>query len=353
MTPMINGRFLSQNLTGVQRIAYQYATEIKAAYPNTKIWTPPKPIHQDKAMQLDAKEVFSIKPYNIFWEQMVLPMLAKDGFLLNFGNTAPVFLKNQAIMIHDTAFLAHPEWFSPSFRLYYRTMIPKMIKNSRFVMTVSQFSRYEILKNFEISPDKVHVLSSWVGNRFENLRHQPKLDKENFILAVASIEPRKNYPALVRAFTQFDSSQNLHLKVAGGASSLFASDPQWQPLSQTPNLQLLGRCSDDELANLYQKALFFCSVSFYEGFGLPALEAMNAGCPVLVSDIPAHREICQKAALYADPHDDDDIFKKMRLLYETPSLREELILAGRERAAMFSKKNTMDQFFQLLEEYSR
>ncbi|MGL5722562.1 MAG: glycosyltransferase family 4 protein [Brevinema sp.] len=348
MTPMINGRFLSQNFTGVQRVAFQYSTEIVAKYPNTTVWTPPNPLQQDKATLLNAKELPSLKPYNIFWEQMALPKMAKEGFLLNFGNTAPVLLKNQATMLHDTAFLAHPEWFSRSFSLYYRTMMPQMLKKSRFVMTVSEFSRREILEHFGLAPNKVHVLPSWVDGRFEDLRDQKNHDKEDCVLAVASIEPRKNYPALVRAFSRLNTKSKLRLKAAGGDNSLFANDPQWQGLSQTVGLEMLGRCNDDQLSVLYQKALFFCSMSFYEGFGLPALEAMNAGCPVLVSDIPSHREVCGEAALYANPYDDDDIFAKMKHLYESPSLRDELMLAGKERAKMFSKTTAMDQFFSLL-----
>lgn len=350
MNLAINGRFLSQNLTGVQRVALQYTQEIKALFPNTPVYCPPSPVQKIEAENLNAYSLSAPKPYNIFWEQWALPRAARGSFLLNFGNTAPLWFKNQGLMVHDTAFMAHPRWFSRSFAAYYRFVVPRAARVSRLVMTVSAFSQNEIASYFDISKDKILVLPSWVSPVFQNLRSQGVQEKENYILAVASVEPRKNYPALLRAFSRLEG---LNLKAAGGSSDIFASTPELDALMRQPRVEILGRCDDQKLAALYTKALFFCSLSFYEGFGLPPLEAMNAGCPVLVSDIPPHREVCGDAALYADPNDGDDIHRKMKLLAQSPSLRQELSLAGKQRAAIFNKSNSVTLLVEKLKEIAQ
>lgn len=358
----INGRFLGQHLTGVQRVALQWTEEIAQGSRerswDTVVYTVPDPLQKQKASSLNAVELKSWKPYQVFWEQTALPKASEGRFLLNFGNTAPINIKEQAVMLHDTAFMAQPEWFAPAFRLYYKTIVPQILKNSRFVMTVSEFSKKEIIKYFDIAQDKIVVLPSWVAPIFEHMRAEPPKAKLNYILAVASLEPRKNYSALLKAYSRLehvkindDTAMGVNLKVAGGFSDIFAADPAFNDFFSDPRIDMLGRCDDNMLTDFYGEALFFCSFSFYEGFGLPPLEAMNAGCPLLLSDIPAHREVCGDAALYVNPYDDEDIAEKMKLMTENSSLRHELALAGKERAALFAKEKTVEKFYSCLQAF--
>ncbi|SFB67922.1 Glycosyltransferase involved in cell wall bisynthesis [Brevinema andersonii] len=343
---VVNGRFLTQNITGVQRVAMNFTKELAGRVVDLQVFTPPFRGSEDSLLPL--RVLPALKPYSLFWEQIKLPLtLKKCDFLLNFGNTAPIFVKNQAVMIHDAAFMRQPEWFSRSFAFYYRVLIPQIVKRARFLMTVSQFSKDEIINCFGVDSERILVLPLWLDSIFSSEIQRPIAEKKKYILSVASIEPRKNYSSLLKAFSQ--QKTNVTLKLAGGATHHFASvDNKYID----PCIQFLGRMNDQQLVSLYRNALFFCSLSFYEGFGLPPLEAMALGCPVLVSDIPAHREVCGDAVLYADPYDIDDIAQKMRLMLENSRLRQELAEKGKIRAKIFNKEISLDLLMHELEKFS-
>ncbi|MGL4366796.1 MAG: glycosyltransferase family 4 protein [Brevinemataceae bacterium] len=341
----INSRFLTQHLTGVQRVALNFTKELKKYCIQNSISCSiysSEPILQKESAQELNPIILPSCGSNIFWEQLSLPWAVKKHkqFLLNFANTAPLLTgKNQALMIHDTAFFVHPEWFSKLFAAYYRFLIPKLAKKSAFVMTVSQFSKSEIIKYMGISPDNILVLPLWLDDLFgKEIPNLIDRSKESYILSVASIEPRKNYTGLIKAFEQVDN-ETLRLCFAGGRANIFAQHSSEDVLDS--RISFLGRMNDVELVHLYSKALFFSSMSFYEGFGLPTLEAMACGCPLLLSDIPAHREVCGEAALYADPYNINDIKDKIQTLTCDASLRNRLADLGKERVKLFNKQESL------------
>lgn len=350
----INGRFLSQYMTGVQRVAYNFSEELLKIhnFADIKIYSPNEIIQKEYAKTLNPIIISASKPYNIFWEQMALPKNIDVQFLLNFGNTAPLFgVKNQALMIHDMAFIKHPEWFSKKFVLYYKLLIPRLIKKMKFIMTVSEFSKSEIIRYFKIDPNEIIVLPLWLNEMFVEQINSPMItEKDPYILSVSSIEPRKNYLTLLKIFLGM-KNPDISLFVAGGFAKVFAKDLELQSYQQYSHIKFLGRCTDWELIKLYQRALFFCSMSFYEGFGLPALEAMACGCPLLLSDIPAHREVCGDAAIYADPNDYDDLLQKMKLLTHDKDLRLKLIQKGKNRVLLFNKEQTIQKLLHKIEEF--
>jgi len=359
MNIAINGRFLSQNMTGVQRVAYNFTKELlqvqKFNNLNIKVYSPNEIIQTEYIEELNPIKKSSIKPYNIFWEQYTLPYNLDNNkqFLLNFGNMAPLFgVKNQALMIHDMAFIRHPEWFSNKFVLYYKWLIPKLIKKMKFIMTVSEFSKLEIIHCLKVNPDKIIILPLWLNDYFREQINKPIIyDKDSYILTVSSIEPRKNYFNLLKAFIGMNN-QDIALFSAGGISNNFANNLDLQRYEQYSNISFLGRCTDKELIRFYEKALFFCSMSYYEGFGLPALEAMACGCPLLLSDIAAHKEVCGDVAIYANPHDCNDILEKMKLLTNDIDLRNSLIKKGKQRCLLFKKEYSIQKLLSKLQEFN-
>ncbi len=150
--------------------------------------------------------------------------LKKNTILLNFGNTAPLAnLSKQGVMIHDLAFLRHPEWFSKGFSLYYKILAPIIAKKSKFLMTVSEFSKREIVKLLKVPEEKVLVLPLWLSDNFESETDSENKDRDPFILSVASLDPRKNYESLIHAFLGLNMD-SLSLYAVGGGST---SEPGW------------------------------------------------------------------------------------------------------------------------------
>lgn len=355
----INGRFLTQYTTGVQRVAYNFSEELikqaPAHYADITVYAPIETIQDSMCQILNPKKLYSAKPYLLFWEQIKLPAQVKKTkeFLLNFGNVAPLYsLKKQAVMIHDLAFLRHPKWFSKAFSCYYRLVMPIIVKHAAFIMTVSEFSKKEIIDTLKIKSDKIVVLPLWLNTDFEQEIKKPSsMDKNSYILTVASLDPRKNYKSLLQSFIGLNRT-DMSLYAVGGSSKNFARDEEWTLFREHSSISFLGRCEDKELIQLYNRALFYCSMSFYEGFGLPTLEAMACGCPLLLSDIPPHREVAGDTAIYADPNNPYDIQEKMTEMMNNVELRKELVKKGKERVLLFQKDNTLKILWDKLRYYA-
>uniref|UniRef100_UPI0040497599 glycosyltransferase n=1 Tax=Flavobacterium sp. TaxID=239 RepID=UPI0040497599 len=155
---IINCRFLSQTISGVQRFAIEMCLELKKKNLNIIFVSPRNIIHHDLAEQLDVKSIGKLKGH--FWEQVTLRdyVTKNDGLLLSFCNTGPLFLKNQIITIHDLCFMTHPHWFSKSFTIVYNFLIPKIVKKSKHIITVSETSKNEISEKLKINPEKISVI---------------------------------------------------------------------------------------------------------------------------------------------------------------------------------------------------
>jgi glycosyltransferase involved in cell wall biosynthesis len=155
--------------------------------------------------------------------------------------------------------------------------------------------------------------------------------EEKYLLSVSSLDPRKNLKNLIEAFKRTDIK--IKLVIVGLKNANF--DFTLKRNSLNDNIIFTGYVSDNELTSLMNNAEAFIYVSFYEGFGLPPLEAMSLGCPVVVSDIPAHREVCGDAALYADPYNIEDIKNRINDVLLNDKLKEELIVAGKKNVERF------------------
>lgn len=293
----INGRFLTQKLAGVNRFAYELT---KALVSSRKLEI------TIVCPQLDIKPCYNVKGFNIvkygrgsshLWEQIVLPFFffnKKDYVLLNFSGLGPIILKNKISTIHDLAFLYNPSWYSKSYYWFYKIMTPLMVKTAKHLLTVSECSKCDIMKIYNVADDFVTVIYNAVDESWASAN---KKGKGDYVLCVSSIDPRKNFKMLIKAFNAMPS---VKLKIVGSYDPVFCK----QDLGEIPsNIEFCGRVDDSVLAELYSNAACFIYPSLYEGFGLPPIEAMHFGCPVLVSDIPVHREVCKEAALYFDPKD--------------------------------------------------
>lgn len=340
---VVNARFLTQSVTGVQRFAIEISRQLKKMLPNVVFVAPQNILHKEIAAELAAITFGSQRGH--LWEQFDLPLyLKKNGspLLINLANTAPLLYKKQFVTVHDVAFRINPSWFSWPFRTYYNFLIPLVAQKALQVITVSNSAKQDIVSHLSIPPDNIEVINNAVSPTFTLPNPERRVDPLNYFLAVSSLDPRKNFISLINAFNLFDD-KTFKLVIIGGGNTNFKNTELQSLLINNSSIELRGYVSDEELLTLYQEAYAFIYPSLYEGFGIPNIEAMRIGCPVITSDIAVLHEICRDAALYVNPLDPVDIAAKMQQLTTDKELRSKLIAYGYNRSAKYSWKTSAEK----------
>ena len=346
---VVNGRFLTQKASGVHRYAFEICNELQKMGVDFYVITPSQ-INSDYQFEFKTIQCGSIKNGHL-WEQISLPhYLKKNGnpLLISFTGCGPLFYNNQIITIHDLSHEIHPEWFSKGYYRFYHYMLPRIAKKSKAILTVSDFSKNEIIDCFKIPSDKIHIVHSNVPFRDvptpqELDNYQKPKDCERYILAVSNMDPRKNFSRLIEAFHQI-KDKSIKLFIIGMKQKSF-NDVN---LESSENIYLPGFVDDEELKKMYQNALLSVYPSLYEGFGLPPLESMTFGCPAIVSNIPALKEISEDAVLYVNPLDINDIMHKIEFLLENNDKREELRLKGFEQINKYSWSKSAKKVLEII-----
>lgn len=341
----INGRFLSKPITGCERFSIEICRKLKYFLGDKlKIVAPNNVIHQNLVEELDVEIIGHNK--GILWEQIDLPLfLLKNNkpLLINLVNTAPIFYKNKVSTLHDIAYKRFPESFDWKFRLIYDLLIPLILKGSKHIFTVSEFSKKEISDFYRIDLENISVIYNAVNSDFS-----PKIKRlpHNYILAVSSISYRKNFHSLIKAFNLL-KNKDVYLYIVGAANSSFA-DVDLQKDLDNPNIIFKGRVNDDELIALYSNAIAFVYPSLYEGFGIPPLEAQSCGCPVACSDVASLPEVGADSVLYFDPYSIEDITKKLEMLIADDNLQSELREKGYKNIRRFSWERSAEKLLQIV-----
>jgi len=338
MTIFVNARFLTQSMTGVQRFAIEVCLQLKHHFGDNLVFVSPDNIVQaEYAKRLGVVTIGTHEGH--LWEQWDLPRyLRKNGnpLLLCLCNTAPLFYENKVVTVHDVAFEAFPETFNKSFLYVYRFLIPRIIKASKHVVTVSEFSKQEIIKYYHTSAEKISVVNNAVSSSF-SINIDVRFSAQKYFLAVSSLNFRKNFLTVLKAFDNFEKkNKDTLLYIIGDLSCDNFAGINISSYQSNPRIKFLGRVSDEALIGYYSNALAFVYPSLYEGFGIPPLEAQSCGCPVLCANIPPLREVLGDSALMCDPFDVQRFTDNMEQLASSPSLREDLISRGRENVKRFS-----------------
>lgn len=297
----------------------------------------------------------------IMWAHLYLPGAIKKRKIDIFHETsfvAPIIKTCPLITtVYDLAYLYTPESFTCRNRLYFKALLAKSIKKSNFIIATSINTKKDIIDNFPHCADKIKVVYGGVDARLK-----PVTDKEvtakikelykikkDFILAVSLISPRKNLTALIKAWKLLRTERKLDVQlVISGRKGWLYEEVFKEAASWMPNNDIIfcGHVSDEHLLYLYNAAAVFAYPSLYEGFGLPILEAMACGCPVVSSNTSSMPEVCGDAALLVDPKNISEISQALYKIFSDASLRRDLIKKGFEQAKKFSWQNTAQQTIQ-------
>lgn len=347
-----NARFLTQPITGVQRFAIEISKQLKILMGDEiKFISPSNILHTEMADYLNVEVVGKRKGH--LWEQMDLPLYLKkrnNPFLLNLCSTAPATYSNQFVTHHDITYVRYPESFSLSFRIWYKLLIPQILKHSKGLITVSNFSKREISQYYKYSLDKIHVISNAVNQEFANIKSNLiEIDNNSsnkYLLAVSSNNYHKNFKRLIEAFSLLPKEIDIKLLIVGNYNSNSFSHIKLSNLDD--RIRFLGRVSDSELIKLYQSAEAFVFPSLYEGFGIPPLEAQACGCPVLAAKTASIPEVLGDSSLFFDPTDIQSINLAIIKILRTPGLKSELKEKGMENLKKYSWKSSAEKIIKII-----
>lgn len=284
------------------------------------------------------------------WLQFMLPTIIRRSqpHLCHFPNgLAPLLLPSPFVLsIHDATLFLHRRYHPLTRLLAIRLMLPLVARRAAAVITMSQSARTDLSRILRLPQDKVHVIYEAAPDHFspltdpvqrEHLRQKYGLPEE-FLLYVGTIEPRKNLPRLVNAFSRLQKQGFPHQLIIVGPWGWAMDDFEADIKRSTSNqhVRWLGYIPAEDLPGLYSLASLFVFPSLYEGFGLPPLEAMACGTPVLTSNNSSLVEVCQDAAVLVDPYDEDAIADGLHRLLSDADLRHEFSRRGLLRAKAFS-----------------
>lgn len=353
----INGDFVTLQPTGVARYAREVTLALDAlvaeGHPLTAdldltLLAPRQP--QDLPLRRIPTRVipeFDRPRLPQVWVQLQLPRHARGG-LLSFCNLAPVLKRRHIVCIHDLHTRLTPESYGRLFRLAHRIILPMLGRNAGRIATVSELSRDCLIRLGVAPASKIAVTYNGSDHALRwnaGASHLRLVGSRPFVLCLGRSQKHKNTELLWRLAPALDD-MDLDIEIAGDIDQ--GTLDSYGPVPG--NIRLLGRISDDDFAGALSRALCFLFPSRIEGFGLPAVEAMALGCPLVVSTAPCLPEVCGDAALLADPDDADAWIAAIQRLSHEPELQTDLIARGLERAKRYSWRRIAETYLALMAE---
>lgn len=338
-----------------------YLTQILAQWNQDKslahtfvIFVAPKARHHLAALDLDERFQLLHAPdhrlLRVLWQQTLLPdHLARLGITVHWG---PGFVlplishRPMVVTVHDLTFQLYPEAHEPIKRYYFPWVIRRAVDKAHTVLVVSQTTQADLHRLQPASRHKTRV--TLLGARSLPHAQSPSPAAPGYALFIGTLEPRKNLCNLIQAWRSLPPGVRgqTQLRIVGAKGWLIQD--VLASTSQQDHIHFLGSLPDEALAAQLQGASFFVYPSLYEGFGLPVLEAMSVGIPVLTSNVGATQEVAGQAALLVDPHSQASLAQGLARLLQEADLRAALRAAGLARAAQFTWHKTAHQTLQAL-----
>jgi len=365
-TILIDALSLLSSMTGVGRYTYEISKKLKSI-DNFK-YTYFYGYYSDKLIETSdafgVKNLKSLIVKNSFLKKIARKLLL---FISSLSTTTydlywqPNFIlkdcikaKKTVTTVHDFSFILYKDCHPKERIEYFEKNFLKNIIKSDMLITGSKYSKQEILDRLDFKEDKIRVIYHGLDHDIFKIYDNINLDfdlPDKFILSVGSIEPRKNLFGLLKAYNLLEADIKSKYKLVLVGFKGWQNQELMEIINNNKeNIHYLGFIDDIELAKVYNLASCFVFSSFYEGFGLPPLEAMACGTPVIASNTTSIPEVCGDAALYCDPSDVQNIKQKIGLVLNDINLQKEMIINGLKRAKKFSWEKSANEHIKLFSE---
>lgn len=348
---IINGRYLAAHPTGVQRVASALVTQLDARVGEAALpdWTLMRPENSREPRLRRIRDFAAGRARGQAWEQLTLSRRARGSVLLNLCNTAPLAHPNNVVMIHDAQVYLTPESYSRAFRNWYSFLLPRLGARARRVLTVSEYSKAQLIRFGVAAPEWIDVVPNgadhlrvvtpdWGAVKRLDLRGRP------FVMAMSSVQHHKNIGILLEAMTRPELTGAKLVLVGRDDNRAFAA----AGLRVSDSVIFAGAVNDAELSGLLRRACALAVPSLTEGFGLPPLEAMSVGCPVVVAPEGALPEVCGDAALYANARDAGAWALQLAEAIENRVLSAQLVERGWLQSGVYTWDASGERLMQVL-----
>jgi len=298
-----------------------------------------------------------------YWFEKTIPKILNeinaDLFISPDGYLSLRSKVKSLAVIHDINFMHHPKDFPFIIKNYYHYFFPKFAEKANRIATVSEYSKNDIKKTFHVPDNKVDVVYNGANAIYEPINQTAKEETKNkisancdYFLFVGALSPRKNIKNLLLAFDRFKAQTKSDVKLIIAGEKMFKTkdlEQAYKKLKSKEDVLFVGRMSPEKLKNLYGASLALAFVPYFEGFGIPIIEAMNCETAVITSNRTSMPEVAKDAALLVDPFSVPSISDAMIKIYDDKELRSELIEKGKQRAKDFSWDKTANSFWESIE----
>lgn len=347
----INGESWVRNLTGIERLAIEATIFLDGMVEKGKVrLIVPKnaknlpKLNNIEIVTLPVEAHFMPKWTQIYFQKYVL---THNGISLNFSNTCPFFCPGFEF-IHDIYCALYPEDLKSRrdklIYLYSTMMYKRIAKKAKAIFTVSEYTKSTIIQKYGTKPEKIHVVYSGVSGYKEIKKDEkifeklPALKEKGFYFTLGSLSTRKNLKWIVRHAELFPNE----IFAVSGKPLPTAVAPELEKLNSLPNIIMTGYLTDEEVKALLGKAKAFVLPTYFEGFGLPPLEALSCGCPIIVSNITSLPEIYGNCAHYINPNEPNINLDK---------LLEEKVDSPEEILKKYTLENTAKRILKVIESF--
>jgi glycosyltransferase involved in cell wall biosynthesis len=296
---------------------------------------------------------FDVRVPKILKEKQVDVFFSPDNFL-SLTTSVPTVLTT-----HDIAHFHYPAQVALIHRPYYRWFIPAFLRKAKKIVAVAEYGKQDLINHYQVPADKIVVVPNGTRDVFQpiSLDLQAQIKQQysqgqEFFFFLGAIHPRKNLIGLIRGYEQFRTNTQAPVKllIAGKLAWQVEEIMQIHAQSQfTQDIIFLGYVPEETAAQLMATALALTYLSFFEGFGLPVLEALCTDTPVITSNTSSLPEVAGEAAILVDPHNIDEIAAAMQRIWHEPELRADLVQKGRQQRLLFSWDEAAEKIYSLLE----